>query len=342
MNRRVVPAAGVLAVVAAVVVGLVWRPWASAVPEDAAFVVGDREVSITDLDRRNDSLRALYGVQEPSEESERADFRRQSAKSMAIGIVLERAADEAPVEVHEDEVDAALASFVKSQFDGDRDAFVDSLGNVGTSEDEVRDEIGRQLRLRLLLDHVAGDVQVPDDDLEAAFAERRAQLATPERRQVSNIVVATRADAAGVRRRLDAGADVAALARQASMDAATRDKGGALGKVARDDLVPKVGEAVFGAAAGEAYGPVKGPQGWNVGVVTGVVPRVPATLDRVRDDLRATLTQEERMRRWSSWLEEELRSADIEYADGYRPEDPYEVTPFPGSTPADVPAGETR
>lgn len=342
MSRRVLSVAGVLAVVIAIVVGLAWRPWASEVPGDAAFVVGDRAVTVTELDRRNESLRALYGVQEPSDEAERAVFRRQAAKSMAVGIVLDRAADEASVQVPDEQVDSTLRSFLDAQFDGDRQAFLDALANVGTSEDDVRDEIRRQLRLRELLAEVAGDVVIGADDLERAFQERQQELATPERRRVRNIVVATRQGAVRVRRQLDAGTDVAPLARRVSIDAATRDRGGDLGEVTRDVLVPAVGAAVFDAGLGKPYGPVQGPQGWNVGVVTEVSPRLPATLARVGDDLRATLEAEESQRRWSAWLEEELRAAEIEYADAYRPEDPYEVSTWPDAAPTGAPAEEVR
>ena len=95
-------------------------------------------------------------------------------------------------------------------------------------------------------------------------------------------------------------------------------------------MVPPVGRVVFGTAPGKPYGPVQGPQGWNVGVVTEVLPRRPATLDRVADELRATLEAVESQRRWSAWLEDQLRAAEIVYADAYRPEDPYEVSAWPG------------
>ncbi len=337
MTRRVLPAAGALAVMVALVVGVAWRPWAAEVPEDAVLVIGDRTVSVVELDRRNESLRALYGVQEPTADAERAEFRRQAAKSMAIGIVLDRAADEASVEVPDEQVDAVFGSFLDAQFGGDREAFLDALGNVGTSEDDVRDEIRRQLRLRLLLDEVDGDVEIGVDELESAFQERKAELAMPERRGVRNIVVATRQGADQVRRQLEADSDVAPLARRVSIDAATRDKGGYLGEVTLDQLVPAVGNAVFATAPGQAYGPVKGPQGWNVGVVTEVLPFQPATLGRVADDLRAVLEAEESQRRWSAWLVDQLREAEIEYADDYYPEDPYEVTTWPSGVPGEAP-----
>jgi peptidyl-prolyl cis-trans isomerase C len=333
MTRRVLPVAAVLAI--ALVVGLAWRPWAAEVPDDAVLVIGDRSVSVAELDRRNESLRALYGVQEPTSDAERDEFRRQAAKSMAIGIVLDRAADKASVEVPDEQVDLVFQSFLDAQFGGDRQAFLDALGNVGTSEVDVLDEIRRQLRLRMLLDEIDGEVEISGDELAAAFQERKAQLATPERRGVRNIVVATRAGADQVRRQLDAGSDVAPLARRVSIDAATRDKGGFLGEVTRDQLVPAVGNAVFGVSAGQPYGPVKGPQGWNVGVVTEVLPFEPATLGRVADDLRSTLEAEESQRRWSAWLVDQLRAADIEYADAYRPEDPYEVSTWPSGVPGE-------
>lgn len=303
-----------------------WRPWADAVPDDAAFVLGDKVVTVAELDRRNDSLRALYGVQEPLDDEEQESFRRQASKSMAISLVLDRAVEDASIEVPDAEVDEALRAFVDSQFEGDRQAFLDALGNVSSSEDAVRDEIRRQLELRLLLREVAGDVQVSGAELRAAFVERRARLGVPQQRVVSNIVLASRRHAADGRRLLDAGSPVATLARSVSIDAATRDKGGLLGAVTRAELVPAVGDAVFGTRPGRPYGPVKGPQGWNVGVVTRVIAPKPATFAGVRDRLHDVLESEHSQQLWSDWLEEELRDADIEYAADYRPSDPYDLS----------------
>lgn len=325
MTRKAAALVVALLVVAGVVAQL-WQPWEDDVPDDAAFVLGDDVVTVAELDRRNDSLRALYGVQEPLDGRDQEAFRRQAAKSMAISLVLERAIDEAAIELPADEVDQALAAFVDSQFEGDRQAFLDALGNVSTSEDAVREEIRRQLELRLLLREVAGDVQVTDAELRDAFAERRESLGVPEQRVVHNLVLGTRRAATDARRRLDAGTPVAALARTVSIDAATRDKGGRLGAVTNAELVPAVADAVFGVRAGRAYGPVQGPQGWNVGVVTRVIAPKPATFAGVRDQLRAVLDSEHSQRRWSEWLTNELRDADIEYAAEYRPSDPYDVS----------------
>lgn len=327
MKQRLALGIAVLAVVAAVLA--VVRPWSDEAPDGpdgTAFRVGDRAVTVDELDARNDSLRAMYGIQEPLDGDELDAFRRQAAKSMAISIVLDRAVAEAGIDVPDAEVDEAVTAFVENRFEGDRDEFLDSLGNVNTSEDAVRAEVRRQLELRKLLDEVAGDVVVSDADVRAAFAQRRAALATPERREVSNVVVTSEAEARKVRRRLDAGADVAVLARQLSIDAATRDKGGRLGAVAKADLLPEVAAAVFAVGEGRAYGPVEGSQGWNVGVVTAVRAPVAATLASSAADLRAVLTSEREQAAWSDWLAGELRAADVAYEPSYRPSDPYDVS----------------
>lgn len=324
MKQRIAIAAAVVAVVAG---GLVaWRPWADEAPDGTAFRVGEEVVTVDELDARNDSLRALYGIQEPLDADELDGFRRQAAKSMAISIVLDRAVEDEGVEVSDDEVEEAVSAFVKARFGGDRDQFLDSLGNVNTSEDAVRAEVRRQLELRALLAQVAGDVAVGDADLRAAFAERKDALATPERRVVSNVVVGTRAEARRVRDRLDAGAGIAGLARTFSVDAATRDTGGRLGAVARADLLPEVADVVFRTGAGKAYGPVRGSQGWNVGVVTRIEPAASATFAAVRARLRTQLESERVQATWSDWLAGQLRDADIRYERDYRPSDPYDVS----------------
>ncbi|MCR1785754.1 peptidyl-prolyl cis-trans isomerase [Nocardioides carbamazepini] len=325
-QRRIQVGAVLAVALGMLVVAPGWRPWSDELPDDAAFAIGERVVTVAELDARNDSLRALYGVEEPGGGADQASFRRQAAKSMAISIVLDRAVDDAGIEVSDTTVDQTLSGFIEQRFQGDRTAFVSSLGNVNTSERVVRDEVRRQIALRELLAAIAGEVTVSKAELRAAFEQRRDQLGTPERRRVRNIVVADEQAAREIRTRLDAGADPARVARRASIDGATRDAGGDLGAVARADLLPEVGAAVFGTPAGAAYGPVQGSQGWNVGVVVEVLPAVPATFAAVRADLRRQLTGERTEARWSDWLAGRIRAADIRYREPYRPRDPYDVT----------------
>ena len=314
-----------IAVAVALVVTVVWKPWADDIPKGTAFKIGDDAVSVSDLNSRNDSLRALYGIEAPLEEEALDKFRRRAAKSMAISLVLDRAVKDEKITVAKADLDQAMDVFVTQNFGGDHNAFVDALGNVNTSEKEVRREVERQIALRLLLKEIAKDVAVTDEELAAAFTERKASLDLPQRREVSNIVVATKQEAQKIRNQLDKGGDVATLAQTNSLDQATRDKGGALGAVSLAEFEPAVGPVVFKTRAGSAYGPVQGSFGWNVGVVTKVLPPQPATLAKDGPRLREVLIAEQSQALWSTWLEKKMRAADIRYAEPYRPEDPYDT-----------------
>lgn len=323
----------VAAVLLAAGVGVGAWMWTSALPADAAFEYDGRVVTEAELEDRAVALRALYGVERPSEPDRLDAFRRDLAKSVAVSMILDRAADERGIQVAEKQARDVLGGFVAEQFgDGGRDAFVRSLGNVGTSEPEVLAEITRQLSVGALMDEVIGEVAVGDEEVRVAFEQRQQQLGTPERRALRNIVVGSEAEAAAALEEIRAGAAFEDVAARRSLDASTKQSGGAIGELSREQLEAPVADAAFGVAAGELYGPVEGRFGWNVGRVDAVLPPIPARFEQVREQLRQTLQAEEGLRRWRDWLGAEIRAADVTYADRFRPADP-------DAAPGDLPGG---
>lgn len=321
-RRGKVLLASVVGLVLALVAGAVM--WARAgLPDGAAFGYRDHVVTIDELDRRARSLKALYGVQAPTDPAKLDGFRRDIAKSVAVSMILDHAASERQIVISGKQARDVLDRYITAQFgDGGREAFVQSLGNVGTSEQAVLDEIKRQLAVGRLMEQVVGGVSISDDDLRSAFAKRKKDLGIPERRVVRNIVVGSEREAKDVLGRLRAGAGVKKVAAEYSLDASTKQSGGLLGELTRDQLERPVGHAVFDAPARGTYGPVKGEFGWNAGLVDRILPPEPAEFDEVRDSLRETLRAEESLDRWRGWLAERIRAADVEYAPDYRPADP--------------------
>lgn len=324
VRARVVLAA-VLAVVVAGVGALAWG-WSQRLPEGAALAVGDRVVTVAQLEERVQTLRALYGVEPPVDDpAAMATFRRDAAKAVAVGMVLQDRAAQMEVGIADTRVRETLNQYVTSQFGEDPAAygqFVEVLGNVGTSEAAVLDEIGQQLAVTELFDRVTTDVATSDADVQAAFPAYQDRLSTPETRTISNIVVAGEADAQAVLAQLRGGTPFADVARTASIDGSTRDRGGDLGTVARAQLLPGYGDAAFAAPAGGLFGPVRNEFGWNVGQVVAVTPGQPAQFDAVAPQLRQLVDFDRRLAVWSDWLAGSIRDADVRYADEYLPADP--------------------
>jgi len=129
----------------------------------------------------------------------------------------------------------------------------------GLGGDGVRESVQRQMdewvfaeakrRLRL-------DVTIPEDSLRAHFAAHPDAYVVPERVRAREILVATRAEADALRRRLAGGADFADLARGHSLRPGAATADGDLGPVTRAQL-GRLGDAVFDAAPGALVGPVE-------------------------------------------------------------------------------------
>ncbi|HEY0080763.1 MAG TPA: peptidylprolyl isomerase [Pyrinomonadaceae bacterium] len=100
---------------------------------------------------------------------------------------------------------------------------------------------------------------------------------------------------------VEEGADFHALARQFSIDEATRAAGGYAGLFRRAELETAVEPVVFGASAGKVVGPFKTDDGW--------------TLYKVEQVRRATLDEETRAaietHLFDEWLGEQRRKAKI-------------------------------
>lgn len=95
---------------------------------------------------------------------------------------------------------------------------------------------------------------VPADSLLAHYRAHGGRYQTPERVEAAEILVATRAEADDVLRRLRSGADFGALARRHSLRPAAAEAGGGLGPVTREQ-VGRLGDPLFAAPPGALLGP---------------------------------------------------------------------------------------
>jgi len=292
-------------------------------PDGTAFKVNGVVVSQDAVASRMKAFQALYGVQKPQDQGKVDTFTRDTAKSMVVERLMEDAAQDKGIVVADKTVSDALAELIAQRYpDGGRRAFVAALGEMGASEQQVRDEIAQQMIVARLFDEVTKDADVSVDDVHTAFEQRRNQLGTPEQRVIRNIVVKSRADAESVLSALRSGADFGAVARRSSLDGATRAKGGLLGTVTAEQLDAEYAASAFAAAVGQPFGPVQTKYGWNIGLVTRAVPARPATFASVAKQLKTTLVQEKSVTIWTAWLRDLIGSAVVEYADAYLPADP--------------------
>jgi hypothetical protein len=121
----------------------------------------------------------------------------------------------------------------------------------------------------------------------------REKYRAPEEVRFSDIAVAIKdrgeqaalARAHEARRKLQEGADFAAVAHEFSDDATTRDKGGELPFVSARRMAPDYAKAVFALRIGEISEPIKGPAAYHVVKLEGRKPARIRAFDEVRDEI---------------------------------------------------------
>jgi len=138
---------------------------------------------------------------------------------------------------------------------------------------------------------------------EALLARVTQDLPTQaEQVHVAHILFAKKEDAADALTKLKAGADFGALAKQVSLDEATRDNGGDLGWFPRGVMPPEFEQAAFALKPGE----------YSAIVSTQLGLHIIKVLERdAKRALTPELLQNQRLAAFNTWLEAARRQAKI-------------------------------
>ena len=158
------------------------------------------------------------------------------------------------------------------------------------------------LRLRYLeiaMDEIAAGIKADDEELRALFEAEPDRFVTPEKREVSHILVSVPSDAGtdeveqkrnrlvALANRIAAGEAFGDLARENSGDPGSAAAGGSLGFIERGMMVPEFEEAAFALALNQVSEPVRSSFGWHLIKVTSVQGSRGATFEEVRDQVLA-------------------------------------------------------
>ena len=133
---------------------------------------------------------------------------------------------------------------------------------------------------------VVGEVDVSDEVIADAYEQRRDEFGTAERRQVSQVVLASQEAADKAAAMVKEGKDLAAIAK------ATGTQVFDLGTIEKSELPDELTNAVFAQAPGSLAPPVKTDLGWHVVKVGAVTPAQMRSLAEVRGQIEQDIRRE--------------------------------------------------
>lgn len=332
-RRRQIAAAATAAVVVAAGAGVaVLAQPGGGLPGGVAFAVDGHRVSTAAFTTELQVRQTLYGIQAPAttDTAKYHAYLTSAAQAEAVSLLLDQVAPAQGVTVSTQTAQSSLDQAVTNQYGGDQTKFAQALGAAGLNQAQVLTEVGHNLVYQKLFTKIVGTPAVSGAQVQQYFTQHQAQLAVPETRAISHIVVSSQQAADTLLSQIKGGSSFATLASAQSLDTSTKSSGGALGNYAKADLQPAFAAAAFAASPGVVFGPVQEQSGWDVGLVSAVHPGHPATLDATTSAaIKTIITDQEQAAAWDSWLGRQIRSAHITYAAAYRPASPDQPPQIP-------------
>lgn len=196
------------------------------------------------------------------------------------GEAAERGITVTPAEVRAQFREQKRASFPK------RRDYVRFLRESGQKEADILFRVELDILSNRIREEVHTDVPpVSEEDVARYYDDNRGRFTVPARRDVLVVMTKTRSEAAVARARIEAGERWAAVAKDLSIDPASRKRGGRLRNVASHRSV----RAFFAAARGRLRGPVRTRFGWYVFKVTRIRPSERLPLRKARSTIRQLL-----------------------------------------------------
>lgn len=215
-----------------------------------------------------------------------------------------------------------------------RELLLQEARKRGIDRDRTFQERLERIKERNMLDglireEVDARVTVAPDEIKAYYDANQGSFTANDELRAGHILVRTEAEAAELRRRILEGEDFAAVARRASLDAATRHKGGDLGVIKKGQTVPEFERALFTLKVGEISQPVPTQFGYHLVKLTDRTPGVPLSFEEAKDQVKEQVQIEKKRKRFDELVASLRAKAKLRVADV-----PIPLSDSPAANPA--------
>ena len=307
---------------AAIVTGLLFSG-CGGMPENAAATVDGKVISKDELDRRVILYYIFNSRQTRPDDPESKMYkliRQEVLDQLVLEEVERQEAADRGITVSTEEIDVQEEQWLEDYYLSSITAMQEDFDRSGVTEADLRDEFYRILLEQKTMDSLKAEMTVTDDEARALYEANKGSYTYPETRQLRQVVVADEAAAQSVKSRIADGEDMGAIAREVSIDAATKPIGGRVDPVSKEKFPKSVGDAAFSLPLSQVSEPIQSDLGWYVIRVDVINPGSNVSFDQARDELVNNEIQRRMIGRYKNYAEEVKAKYDIEYAEGYAPE----------------------
>jgi foldase protein PrsA len=234
-----------------------------------------------------------------------ADYKKQcdqqykQLRDQVLGLLIsfewiQREAEDQGVKVTDAEVKKSFEEQKKQSFPKEAD-YQKFLKDQGQTNEDVMMRVRLDLLSQKIRDKVTkGKDKVTDQQIEDYYNKNKSQFAQPERRDLSIVLTKPKdkAKAEQAKQELQNGASFKEVAKQYSIDDASKAQGGKLPAVAKGQQEKAFDDAIFKAKKGTISGPVKTQFGWYVFRVDKVTKASQQSLQEAKATIKQVLASQ--------------------------------------------------
>jgi foldase protein PrsA len=281
-----------------------------------------------------------------------ADFKKQceqqynQLRDQVLGLLIsfewiQNEAEEQGIKVTDAEVKKSFEEQKKQSFpkEADYEKFLKTSG-------QTNEDVMMRVRLDLISNKIRekvtkGKDNVTDQQIQDYYDKNKQQFAQPERRDLSIVLTKTEGKAKEAKAALDSGQPFKAVAKEYSIDDASKAQGGKLPAVAKGQQEKAFDTAIFNAKKGKITGPVKTQFGYYVFKVDKVTPASQQTLAEAKPTIKQVLSSQNQQKALDTFVKDFRKQwkEKTECRDGFVTQD---CKNAPKPTPTPTPgAGQT-
>jgi foldase protein PrsA len=217
---------------------------------------------------------------------------------------IEQEADARGIEVSDAEVQKQFEDQKKQSFPNEKQ-YQQFLKTSGQTEDDLLFRVKLDVLSTKVRDEIVqGTDDVTDDDIQKYYDDNKERFSQPERRDLNVVLTKTEAKANEAKQAIESGQSFKDVAKEFSIDQASKSQGGKLPAVAEGQQEKGFDDAIFSADKGELNGPVKTQFGWYVFEVTDVTPASQQSLDDAKETIRSLLKSQNEQQALDSFIKD--------------------------------------
>ena len=203
---------------------------------------------------------------------------------------------------------------LKSGFPSSRE-FHKSVAEQKMTIEDLKINIKRQLTVDKIKEKLKESIVIMDEEIKEFYNRNIDIFVQPERVRLLHIFVSSREGAEAVLTRLATGEDFAEIAKEVSLDLETKDLGGDMGFVEKDEIKGALAEIAFILKPGHVSPIIETEEGFHIVKIEERMPAKKTTVSKAKSSIERFLLDEKAATAFQKWLDDQRFDADIKISE---------------------------